>query len=237
MSANPLQASLDMLISPNVALPAVKDKKGWWLMPFLLCTGSIISLFLYYFATVDFAWLKETMLDQMAVQGDMSEEELQAVSEYLTKTPMVWSSTIGGSLSLVVMNIILALYLMMVTKANASSNYGFGAWFAFSWWISMPHVVAALMSMLMLMFSSSGMIPLEGLGVTTLNSLIFGVDSSSAWFGFLSGLDVLMFWSIALIAMGLSSWLGYDSKKAATIASAPYLLIYGSWALYILLAS
>lgn len=237
MSANPLQASLDMLISPKVALEAVKDKKGWWLVPFVLCTSSIIALFLYYFASVDFAWLKETMIDQMAVKGDMSDEELQAVSEYLTKTPMIWSTTIGGSLSLVVMNTILALYLMMVTKMNGGDNVGFGAWFGFSWWVSMPHVVAALMSILMLMFSTTGMVALEELGVTTVNSLIFGVDSSSAWFGFLTGLDVLMFWSIALIAMGLSSWLGCDSKKATTIAVAPYALIYGGWALYILFAS
>jgi hypothetical protein len=237
MSTNPLYASLDMLISPVTALETVKDKKGWWLVPFVLCTGSLVGLFLYYFANVDFAWLKETMVDQMALNKDMSDEELQAVSDYFTKTPLLWSTTIGGSLSLVVMNAILALYLMIVTKLNAGDNYGFGAWFGFSWWISMPHVVAALLSILMLMFSTTGMIALEDIGVTTLNSLIFGVDASSAWFGFLTGLDILMFWSIALIAMGLQSWLGYNIKKSAMIATAPFALIYGAWALSILFSS
>ena len=98
MSTNPLYASLDMLISPVTALETVKDKKGWWLVPFVLCTGSLVGLFLYYFANVDFAWLKETMVDQMALNKDMRDEELQAVSDYFTKTPLLWSTTIGGSL-------------------------------------------------------------------------------------------------------------------------------------------
>jgi len=46
-----------------------------------------------------------------------------------------------------------------------------------------------------------------------------------------------MFWSIALIAIGLKSWLGIDTKKAATIAAAPYALIYGIWALIIIFSA
>ena len=173
----------------------------------------------------------------MAADQELSQEELAAAGEFLTVTPMVWSSTVGGVVALLLMNAILALYLNIVAKWQVKDEYSYGNWFGFSWWISMPHLVTAILSMLLVLFSTDGMVALEDLGVTTLNSLIFGVDSSNPWFGFLSGLDAFVFWSIALIAIGLKSWLGIDTKKAATIAAAPYALIYGIWALIIIFSA
>ncbi|MDG1705289.1 MAG: YIP1 family protein [Porticoccaceae bacterium] len=237
MLAKSFRASFNVLVAPSATFETIKSEKPSWLVPFVLVSGSIIALFLYYFASVDFAWLKEGLLDQMAADQELSQEELAAAGEFLTVTPMVWSSTVGGVVASLLMNAILALYLNIVAKWQVKDEYSYGNWFGFSWWISMPHLVTAILSMLLVLFSTDGMVALEDLGVTTLNSLIFGVDSSNPWFGFLSGLDAFMFWSIALIAIGLKSWLGIDTKKAATIAAAPYALIYGIWALIIIFSA
>ena len=235
MSANPLQACLDVLISPDTAFDGLHSKKGWWLAPFLLINASFVAMFLYYFANVDFPWLKEIMLDQIAAGEEMTAEDLEVISGSLQQSSMTVWSIVGSIFFVLFLNSVLAIYLNIATKFSGKNEFGFVDWFGLGWWISMPHVVAVSLSMLMVMFSTSGMISLENLSVTTFNSLIFGVDATSSWFNFLNGIDLLMFWSIALIAMGLKSWLGMDTKKAGIIALAPYGFLYGVWALFILL--
>ena len=237
MSANSLRACVDVLTSPASAFDSIKSNNHKWLVPFLLVTGSIAALFLYYFSAVDFAWLKEGIVDQMAVNGDVNEDELAAASQFISSTSMLWSSLIGGIVAVIVMNAILALYLNIVTKSSGVGDYSYGTWFGFSWWVGMPHVVAVLLSMLMVLFSGDGMVALEDLSVTTLNSLIFNVDMTSPWFSFLSAFDLLMLWSIGLIAIGLKSWVGFDISKASKIAIAPYALIYGVWALMVVFSA
>ena len=85
MSANPLQACLDILISPAVAFDTIKEKKGWSWLPFVLLISSTLALFMYYFNTVDFAWLKETMLNQAAASKPMTDDELKAVAMFYEK--------------------------------------------------------------------------------------------------------------------------------------------------------
>ena len=94
MSSNPLQACLDILTSPRDTFDAIKDKKGWSWAPFGLVVVSTIALFLYYFSVVDFEWMLDQMLEQMATK-EMSAEELQAAQEFMTKTSMTWSTTTG----------------------------------------------------------------------------------------------------------------------------------------------
>jgi hypothetical protein len=97
----------------------------------------------------------------------------------------------------------------------------------------MPHVVTIMLSMLLVTLSADGMLAMEDLSVTTLNSLLFSVDAVNPWFNFLNTVDVFMFWSITLIAIGLKSWLGIETQKAATIAAAPFAVLFGIWALII----
>ena len=230
MSSNSLQACVDILTSPRETFDALKDKKNWSWVPFGLVIASSIALFLYYFSAVDFEWMMDQMLDQMAAQNEMSAEELQATQEFMTKTSMTWSTTLGGAIGIIVINAIMAVYFNLITKVSSPNEMTFSAWYGFSWWISMPMVVSSLLAGLVIIFSSAGMVSLEDLSPTSLGFL---ADRSSSWFGFFSGINLFSLWSIALGAIGLSSWLGLSSKKAFFIAVTPSLIIYTCWALYI----
>jgi len=230
MSSNPLQACVDILTSPGQTFEILKDKKSWSWTPFGLVIVSTIALFLYYFSAVDFEWMLDQMLEQMAAQNEMSNEELQATQEFMTKSSMTWSITLGGAIGIIVINAIMALYFNLVTKVSSPNELNFTAWYGFSWWISMPLVVSSLLAGLVIVFSSTGMVSLEDLSPTSLGFL---VDQSSPWYGFFGGINLFSLWSIALGAIGLSSWLGLASKKAFFIAAAPSLVIYSGWALYI----
>jgi len=233
MSANPVQACLDTLVSPEMAFNTVKDKKGWSWLPFVLMISTTIAVFVYYFNAVDFTWLRESMLNALASSGDMSDEEIKATGEFYKKDTMMWSTVIGGSVGTIVINLIYAAYLNITTKVSAQSEYKFTDWFAFTWWVALPAFVSMLLAALVVFFSSDGAISLQDLQPTSLNSLIFSVEASNAWFNFLEGITLFTFWGMAVATIGLNAWLKIDISKALKIAIAPFVVIYSLWAVYI----
>ncbi|MDA0795614.1 MAG: Yip1 family protein [Proteobacteria bacterium] len=230
MSSNSLQACVDILTSPRETFDALKNKKGWSWAPFGLVIASTVALFLYYFTAVDFEWMIDQMLEQMASQKNMSSDELQATQDYMTKTSMTWSSTLGGAIGIIVINAIMAVYFYLTTKVSSPNELTYGAWYGFSWWVSMPIVVSYFLGALVIAFSNEGMVSLEDLSPT---SLKFLAESSSVWYSFAGSLNLFSLWSIALGTIGLSSWLNIPSKKTFMIAVAPSLVIYAIWAIYI----
>ncbi|MDA8646911.1 YIP1 family protein [Porticoccaceae bacterium] len=231
MSSNPLKASLDILISPNETFSLVKDKKNWSWVPFGLVSLATAGLFLYYFSSIDFDWMLNQMLEQIAIDEGLSDEELQITSQYMTKSNMMWSTTIGALLGTIVVNIVMALYYFLVTRIATTEHLSFGKWHGFVWWISMPLVVSYLLAFLIIIFSTNGMVTLEDLSPTSLGFLS---ESSSRWFGLFNSLNIFSFWTVALAFIGLRAWLGVDQNKALAIASGPTLTIYGIWTLYLL---
>jgi len=234
MSANPIQACLDTILSPSVAFDTIKEKKGWSWLPFIILTSSTFLLFMYYFNVVDFAWLKEQMLNQAAASKPMTDDELKTISAVYVKETMLWTTAIGGTLGFVVINMLTAVYYHIATKVSAASEYKFTQWYAFTWWASFPAIVSVLLSALVVFFSADGLVSMQDLSPTSLNSLLFSVEASNPWFGLLEAINLFSFWMIAVTAIGLRSWLSIDNKKALIIAAAPQVLIFVTWALYIM---
>jgi hypothetical protein len=234
MSANPFQACLDTILSPTVAFDTIKEKKGWSWLPFIILLTSTFALFLYYFNTVDFTWLKEQMLNQAAASKPMTDDELKAIAGFYEKDTMLWTTAIGGTLGFVVINMLTAIYYHIATKVTAGSEYKFTQWYAFTWWASFPTIVSVFLSALVITFAADGMVSMQDLQPTSFNSLLFSVEASNAWFSLLEAINLFSFWMIAVTAIGLRSWLNIDSKKALIIAAAPQIFIFGGWALYIL---
>ena len=234
MSANPFQACLDTILSPSVAFDTIKEKKGWSWLPFILLITSKFVLFLYYFNAVDFAWLKEQMLNQAAASKPMTDDELKTIGSFYEKDTMLWTTAIGGTLGFVVINMLTAVYYNIATKVSAGSEYKFTQWFAFTWWASLPTIVSVLLSALVIFFAADGMVTIQDLQPTSFNSLLFSVEPSNAWFSFLEAINLFSFWMIGVTAIGLRSWLNIENKKALIISAAPQIFIFGGWALYIM---
>jgi hypothetical protein len=234
MSANPLQACLDTLLSPSVAFDTIKEKKGWSWLPFILLISSTLALFFYYFNSVDFVWLKELMLNQAAASKPMTDDELKAIGSFYKKDTMLWTTAIGGTLAFVVINMLTAVYYHIATKVSAGSEYKFTQWYGFTWWVSFPVIVSTLLSGLVIFFATDGMVSMQDLQPTSFNSLLFSVDASNAWYGLLEAINLFTFWTIAVASIGLRSWLNIESKKSLIIAATPQIIIFGLWSLYIM---
>ncbi|GHE93329.1 YIP1 family protein [Thalassotalea profundi] len=235
MSANPIQACLDMLMAPTSAFSTVKDKKGWAWLPFFLVIGMTSVVFVHYFSIVDIDWFQDQSLEQAASMTGMSFEELKAASSEPDATSAMIQTIVSVAITLVVVNLLSALYYLLATKVTAKNEYGFKDWYAFTWWTSMPMVISSLASILVLLFAADSNISMNDLQPTSLNSLIFSLDQSSAWFNFLEGINLFTFWVITLACIGLKTWLNIATKKAVILAVIPTVIIYGLWALYIVL--
>ena len=237
LSTNPFQACLDVLFSPVTAFNTVKEKKGWSWLPFILLLISTIAMFGYYFNVVDFPWLKEQFVNSLAASGDMSDDQIKAASAFYEKGKIMWSTIIGGSVGLIFINLIIAIYYHLTTKIVAKNDFKFTDWYAFTWWTGVPAIVSMLLAALVIFFASNGQVSLQDLQPTSLNSLIFSVEFNNPWFNYLGGITLFTFWIIGVAGIGLREWLSVDTKKAVIIAAAPYVLVYGSWALFILIKS
>jgi hypothetical protein len=64
-------------------------------------------------------------------------------------------------------------------------------------------------------------------------AFILGTEMSSPWFNFMSAIRLDTFWSIYLLVVCVSQWTSFDSRKSATIAIAPFAVIYGLWLLFL----
>jgi hypothetical protein len=228
MTSNAFKACVDILVSPKEGFDTVKGKKHWAWCPFTLIIACSAGMFLYYFSVVDFDWL----VDQILSQGDLSEAELEASAGFMSQTRMTWSTTLGGVIGLIVANAIMAVYFNLVTNVLQPSEVSFTGWYGFSWWISMPLVVSSSLGILVILFSSSGLVSMEDLAPAGLGFL---VDKSHSWFSLWNSITVFSLWSVYLCTVGLKSWLAIDANRALYVAVAPSVIIYGIWSLYIIM--
>lgn len=233
-SANALSASIDALFAPTQAFAAVKENKGWSWVPFIIVIVSTVAAFLYYFSAVDMPWLQNQMLEQtLAASPGLTDDEIEAVKQAQGEGMIKWGSIIGAPIGFIVMNLVMAVYYNIASKIATKSDVGFTQWYGFTWWVSMPAVVSMLVAMLVVMFAPDGMISMNDLKPTTINSLILGLEMTDKWYGFAEGFELLAFWSIFVATFGLKNWLNIETKQAAIIAALPSVLIFGGWAAYV----
>lgn len=235
MSSNPIQACFDVLLTPAKAFATVKDKKGWAWLPFFLVIGMTSVVFVHYFSVVDINWFQDQSLEQAAAMTGMTYDELKAASSEPDATNAMIQTTVGVVITLIVVNLLSAVYYLLATKVSAKNEFGFKDWYAFTWWTSLPIVVSSIASILVLFFATDSNISMNDLQPTSLNSLIFSFDNSHAWYNFLEGINLFTFWVIAIASIGLKVWLKIDTKKSVILAVIPSLIIFGFWALYIVL--
>ncbi len=235
MSSNPMQACVDMFLTPQSAFNSVLDKKGWAWLPFFLVTLMSSLVFVHYFSVVDIDWFQEQSIEQAAAMTGMSYQELKEATPPTDASSSMLQTVISVAIGLVIVNLFGALYFLLATKITAKNELSFGDWFAFAWWTSLPAVLSSMVSMLVIFFATDTFIAMADLQPTSFNSLFFGLPQSNVWSSFFEGISLFNFWMIALSYFGLKSWLAIESKKAFILAIIPSVIIYGCWALFIAL--
>jgi hypothetical protein len=214
----------NVILEPSPTFARLKDKPRAW-VPLLLLVLLTLGITFWYVSTLDFAWFREHML---AAQGNVKPEQRAALEHFLTPKTMMWSSGAGAVLGTPVVCALAALYYLLAAKVMGT-GIGYGKWFGFAVWTSIPRLLALPLSALQIVTSGGRLAP-EDMNMVSLNYLALHLPMSSPWFGLATNLDLTSLWAVALAVIGLKAWTGRSTGTCVTVAVLPYAVIYGLWA-------
>ena len=214
----------NVILSPSPTFARLKDKTRAW-VPLLVLVLLTLGITYWYVSTLDFAWFREHMV---AAQGNVKPEQRAALEHFLTPKTMMWSSGVSAVLGTPIVCALAALYYLLAGKVMGT-GIGYGKWFGFAVWTSIPRLLTVPLSALQIMTSGGRLAP-DDMNMVSLNYLVFHLPMSSPWFSLVTNLDLTSVWSMALAFIGLKAWTGRSAGVCALVAVLPYALVYGIWA-------
>ncbi|MDC8831602.1 YIP1 family protein [Alteromonas gilva] len=224
---NPLQACNTIFVKPNSVFKALNEKSNWsWIPFFIVIAMSLLPAYLFI-NFVDFEWYKNILIDSQ--YGDVSPAEQDMVRAQMAKSSVMTFMMIGGIFGPIIINAVLALYLHLTTKSDEENLNGYTDWYGFTWWVGMPIVISSLIAIVLIAMSSDHQILPTIISPLSV-AYLFNVDMASDWFAFAQSLRIDSLWTIYLITVGISQWTRFSTQKSATIAVAPFAVIWVVWA-------
>ncbi|MCC2616835.1 YIP1 family protein [Aestuariibacter halophilus] len=228
--SNPIQACNDVFFRPRAVFATLKERNNWSWIPFALVVMMALLPSYMYYQFVDFSWFTDMLIAKD--YAEVSPAEQDQVRNYMTPGVMTFNVLVFGFLGIVVINAIMAIYLNVTSKMDDDCVMGFTDWYGFCWWAGMPTLIGGLISLLLIALASDHQLSPAYLSPLSL-AFIAGVDFSSEWFNLLSAMRLENVWSMYLIAVGVCQWTKLPSNKAWIIAIAPYLIIWGLMAVFV----
>lgn len=219
---NTTQLTRSMLLQPELAFSSLRAQPRF-VFPLLLLVGLTLASIGAYFSQVDPAWLQTQLL---APAGDKAQEGMPALSIQM----LAITSVVGALIALVGGRLLESGYYFLAGRATRM-DFPFNQWLALACWASLPLLLLPLLSVGMLLVFPSGQVLQEQLNALSLNELFFQVPQDSPWYLLLNSLSVLHPWSWWLSAVGVKTWSGRSWAFSLTFTLAPWLLVYGVWAL------
>jgi hypothetical protein len=214
----------NVFLDPTPTFARLKVKTNAWL-PLLVSILLSLAIMVWWVNTLDFDWLREHML---ATQPTAEPEVREAMANALTPNFMMWSSGITSVIGNLLIFAVTAIYYLLSGKVIGAS-IGYGKWFGFAVWTSVPRLLVVPLSMLQI-FTSHGQLAPEDLNMVSLNYLLFHLPISNPWAGLAGSIDLTTFWSMGLGTIGLKAWTGRSTATCLMVALLPYVIIYALWA-------
>jgi hypothetical protein len=213
-----------VIIEPAPTFARLKEKPNGWL-PLLVSLLLSVAIMYWWTSTLDYGWFREHMI---AMRPDLKPEAQAAMAKFLSPTSMLVSTVGGAVIGTLVMIALTAVYFLIAARM-IGSQIGYGKWFAFVAWSSVPRLLVVPLMALQIATSHGQLAP-EDLNMVSLNFLMFHLPPTNHWSSILTSVDLAAFWTIALATIGMKAWTGRSTGTCLTIAALPYVVIYGLWA-------
>lgn len=225
-------ALVDIIAAPGKAFDAIREHPRWLWWPLLINVVVGIAVFTWYFLWVDFPWLvEETVRTALPPGGDPA--AAAAIREFMSPTVQIVSAAVGILLVTLLIYTIQSLYLHLVNKAVGEPSLRFGQWFAFSAWTAFPSIFVSLSMAVVILMAGSNQLSQQELSPLSLQSLFLHAEPGSSWATWGNSLNLVTFWILALMVVGFRRWTGSSLAKSTIVVLAPWVLLYGIWALVI----
>ena len=228
---SPTSTLLAIFVEPAKAMQAVREKSMIWLPLLLLMVGSAL-LWVWYFQIVDIDWLQ----DQMLGGQNMPAEQMAAAKSFMSRGFVMGSTVISILIMLPLMMLISAVYYLLSAKV-VGSDIGFGKWFAFSIWTSVPVLLLIPAGVIKILMAGNGQLTQQALNPLSLNELLFHLPMSSPWSGLANAIHIPSIWAAVVAIIGYKLWTAKSTVTSAIVVLLPLVVIYGGWAAFAFLRS
>jgi hypothetical protein len=220
----------DTFLAPASALPAVRSRPARaWILLAVIAACSIASVFALM-AGMRPVWIVE---QQLLSVGDMPPDQLEQTRAALLEVAP-WTAHLAALVNLIGLPLVCALMALVYFAGErmlARSRNGYGSWFAVSAWSMLPLALNALGLIALCALHSGGDLPLDLANYASLNNLVFGFAPGERWYALSSGANLFYLWCMALVAIAGRHGCALAWGPALLLASLPYLLVFGPWAL------
>jgi Yip1 domain len=225
-----LEFAWQLIINPSIAFQSLKEKPNFW---FPLLTISIISgaMLAWFYAVVDFDWLREQIVSSNPQFEKMSEAQRAKAVTMIPKGVMMWSSIIGALVVLPVIRFLEAVYYFLIGKMTRV-EVGLDQWFSLACWSGFPAIIALLLMGVAIVIRSSAQMTPDAISMLSLNELFFHVPMGHKWHSLLSSLTIVNPYIWWLTIVGVKVFSARSMTYAAVVVLVPLTVIYASWALF-----
>lgn len=225
------QNFINIITAPQSAFTFLREKRSA-LFPLLLIIVMTGLVQILYVTNVDPDFLIEQTIEQAQAFINIPEDQLRENLENANPTAQGIQSAIFIAIILPIIYSIFAGYLTFMSKFSGD-EIGFKHWFSLTCWTGVVTIFAALASIVVILTSTDGLITQSQLQALSLNNLIF--QSTGSFKTMLSSIDLTQIWSLVLLILGFKAWTGKSTLGSTLIVAAPYVLIFGTWSLIIIL--
>ena len=213
----------NIFVEPKKALQDIRPHTAWLWYPIIITIVVVVAWNVWYFSTVDMGWLANQMI---AAMGDKySGDQLEQIRKNFTSSRFLIFGIVGGSLGIVVLSLLQALYFFLVSKIGGYEEQSYGRWFNFTAWTAFPNVLAYIATAIAYLFASP-QTSFYAADVTSLNTLLFRLPMGNPLMGVAASVHLTTFWVLTLMTLGFSEWTKKSLGKSAVIVLAPWLIIY-----------
>ncbi len=225
-----LEFAWQLILNPQAAFQSLKEKPHFW-FPLLTITILGAAVWFWFYAVVDFDWLREQMAAAAAQGKDMSEADRAKMASFFSKNTLMWGAVIGGLIVLPLIRLIEAAYYLLIGKMTRVEAT-FKQWFALACWSGFPAILVIVLMALAIIIRSNGQMSPDMLSMLSLNELFFHVPVGNKWHGLLTSLTLLNPYIWWLTIVGVKTFSQRSTIYSVAAVAVPLSLIYGGWALF-----
>jgi hypothetical protein len=218
-----------MFMEPSRAFATIEKRSMVWLPLIFTVLGTVIMI-VWYFQSVDFAWMVDRMT---AVMPDQAVRE--KAKEFMTKSTMQVSSIAGAVIAIPIFWSLMAVYFLLVAKIR-KLDFGFTKWFSFVAWASVPGLLLLPLGAIQILMANNGQLGFDQLNPVTLNQLFFHIEMGRPWASLLDSINITSIWSTVLMVIGFQVWSKSSRTTSIIIVTLPLGVIYAVWAVVSLMS-
>lgn len=225
-------ALVDIIAAPAKALDEVKHRVSWLWVPLGISLLLTIVAVVFYNLWVDFDWLvDETVRTALPPGSDPAAAD--SIRSFMKPSVMITTGVVAIIVMTFLIYAIQSAYLHLINKAVGDPTLRFGQWFAFSAWTAFPGVFNAIAMLVVIAMADNNQLAQHDLMPLSMQALLIHAEPGSSWFTWGNSLTLINLWMLVLMTIGFMRWTGSSLIKSAIVACAPWVLIFGVWALII----